>query len=93
MPVENEQPPKAALIATTGAINFGIGLFATGNISGELPLEWILLPARIVTLICIALRADLGGAAYLLFRERPGRQQVIAVVVIITGVVTLTLVS
>jgi drug/metabolite transporter (DMT)-like permease len=143
VPVENEQPLKAALIATTGAIIFGIGLFATGNISGELPLEWILLPARIVTLICIAfpllvLRkfrmtrpaaplillaglAEIFGyaaytsgaaqsvaitavlaslfapisavAAYLLFREQLGRQQVIAVVVIVTGVVTLTLVS
>ena len=47
VPVENEQPLKAALIATTGAVIFGIGLFATGNISGELPLEWILLPAWI----------------------------------------------
>ena len=143
VPVENEQPLKAALIATTGAIIFGIGLFATGKISGELPLEWILLPARIVTLICIAIPllllrkfrmtrpaaplillagvAEIFGyaayttgaaqsvaitavlaslfapisavAAYLLFRERLGRQQVIAVVVIVTGVVTLTLVS
>ena len=143
VPVENEQPLKAALIATTGAIIFGIGLFATGKISGELPLEWILLPARIVTLICIAIPllllrkfrmtrpaaplillagvAEIFGyaayttgaaqsvaitavlaslfapisavAAYLLFRERLGRQQVIAVVIIVTGVVTLTLVS
>ncbi len=143
VPVENEQPLKAALIATTGAIIFGIGLFATGNISGELPLEWILLPARIVTLICIAIPllvlrkfrmtrpaaplillaglAEIFGyaaytsgaaqsvaitavlaslfapisavAAYLLFRERLGRQQVVAVVIIVTGVVTLTLVS
>jgi drug/metabolite transporter (DMT)-like permease len=143
VPVENEQPLKAALIATTGAIIFGIGLFATGNISGELPVEWILLPARIVTLICIAIPllllrkfrmtrpaaplillaglAEIFGyaayttgaaqsvaitavlaslfapiaavAAYLLFRERLGRQQVVAVVVIVTGVVTLTLVS
>jgi drug/metabolite transporter (DMT)-like permease len=143
VPVENEQPLKAALIATTGAVIFGIGLFATGNISGELPLEWILLPARIVTLICIAIPllllrkfrmtrpaaplillaglAEIFGyaayttgaaqsvaitavlaslfapisavAAYLLFRERLGRQQVIAVVIIVTGVVTLTLVS
>ena len=143
VPVENEQPLKAALIATTGAIIFGIGLFATGKISGELPLEWILLPARIVTLICIAIPllllrkfrmtrpaaplillagvAEIFGyaayttgaaqsvaitavlaslfapisavAAYLLFRERLGRQQVVAVVIIVTGVVTLTLVS
>ena len=143
VPVESEQPLKAALIATTGAIIFGIGLFATGNISGELPLEWILLPARIVTLICIAIPllllrkfrmtrpavplillaglAEIFGyaayttgaeksvaitavlaslfapiaavAAYLLFRERLGRQQVVAVVVIVTGVVTLTLVG
>ena len=143
VPVENEQPLKAALIATTGAIIFGIGLFATGKISGELPLEWILLPARIVTLICIAIPllllrkfrmtrpaaplillagvAEIFGyaayttgaaqsvaitavlaslfapisavAAYLLFRERLGRQQVIAVVIIVTGVVTLTLMS
>ncbi|NQW71380.1 MAG: EamA family transporter [Actinobacteria bacterium] len=143
VPIENEQPLKAALIATTGAVIFGIGLFATGNISGELPLEWILLPARIVTLICIAIPllvlrkfrmtrpaaplillagvAEIFGyaayttgaaksvaitavlaslfapisavAAYLLFRERLGRQQVVAVVIIVTGVVTLTLVS
>ncbi len=134
---------KVGVVAPTGALIFGIGLFATGNISGELPLEWILLPARIVTLICIAIPllllrkfrmtrraapliviaglAEIFGyaayttgaeksvaitavlaslfapiaavAAYLLFRERLCRQQVVAVVVIVTGVVTLTLVS
>ena len=47
-----------------------------------------------ITAVLASLFAPIAAvAAYLLFRERLGRQQVVAVVVIVTGVVTLTLVS
>ena len=60
-PVANEKPLKAALIATAGALVFGIGLYGTGQIAGERPVAWILLPARVVTIICIALPLLLMG--------------------------------
>ena len=60
-PVANEKPLQAALIATAGALVFGIGLYGTGQIAGELPVAWILLPARVVTILCIALPLLLMG--------------------------------
>ena len=54
-PVAHEQPLNAALLASVGALVFGIGLYATGQISGDLPIAWILLPARVVTVVCIAI--------------------------------------
>ena len=45
-PSPNERPVRAAVLATIGAFAFGIALYATGNLSDELPIAWLLLPAR-----------------------------------------------
>lgn len=52
-PLPHEQPLKAALIATLGALAFGIGLFAPGHLSADMPISWILLPARLFGVIAL----------------------------------------
>lgn len=52
-PVEHERPVLAAVLATAAAASFGLSLYATGYISGELPSSWVLLPSRLVGAIAI----------------------------------------
>ncbi|HAN70565.1 MAG TPA: hypothetical protein DCQ36_03120 [Actinobacteria bacterium] len=140
-PFPGERPGLAALMATLGAFFFAGGLVAVGMMSGELPLAWVLLPARLVGGLLIALPlavtmrlrvprrtflwvvllavADIvaisiytvGAAenlsvtavlssqmapiaavlAFLLFKERLGRGQVLGLVIMVTGVTLLGL--
>jgi drug/metabolite transporter (DMT)-like permease len=52
-PLAHEQPLKAAIIATLGAFAFAVGLFAPGHLSGDMPISWILLPARLFGVIAL----------------------------------------
>ncbi|MDA3021131.1 MAG: EamA family transporter [Actinomycetota bacterium] len=52
-PIPNERPGRAAILATIGAVAFGIALYATGNLSDELPIAWLLLPARSVGVVAL----------------------------------------
>lgn len=54
-PLEHERPLQAVLLATVAAACFGVSLFATGNLSDELPIAWVLLPARLVGVLIILL--------------------------------------
>ena len=54
-PLENERPVYAVVISSLAAMCIGAGLFATGNLSDELPLSWVLLPARLVGVLVIFL--------------------------------------
>jgi drug/metabolite transporter (DMT)-like permease len=51
----------AAVLAVAAALLFGIGLYATGRASDELPLAWALLPPRVVGVLFIALPLVLLG--------------------------------
>lgn len=55
VPLAHERPAVAALLATAGAACFGISLFAAGNLSDQLPIAWVLLPARLVGVVTILL--------------------------------------
>ena len=142
-PLENERPVYAVVISSLAAMCIGAGLFATGNLSDELPLSWVLLPARLVGVlviflpllltrrlgitrstapmviamgftevlgfVCFAIGAQYqlavmsvfssqfapiaAIAAYVLFKERLGRLQIVGVAVIVVGVTALTLVN
>lgn len=142
-PIAHERPLLAVLLSTAAAASFGVALYATGSLSDELPISWVLLPSRTVGVLAIliplvmlrklsltkataplviamGLTEVLGftsyaiGAqyevaitsvlasqfapiaavlAYILFRERLGRQQVLGVVVIVLGVAVLTAVT
>lgn len=52
-PIPNERPMRAAVLATCGALVFGVALYATGNLSDELPIAWLLLPARTVGVVVL----------------------------------------
>ena len=47
-------PRVTALLAVTAAAVFGASLYATGRVSGEVPIAWILLPARLIGIVVIA---------------------------------------
>lgn len=54
-PLAHERPVYAALLSTGAAACFGLSLFAAGNLSDELPIAWVLLPARLVGVVIIFL--------------------------------------
>ena len=54
-PLEHERPVVAVLLATAGALVFGISLYSAAHLSGDMPISWVLLPARLVGTVAIAL--------------------------------------
>lgn len=52
---------RAALLAFTAAAVFAVGLYAAGHVSAYLPPIWVVLPARIVGALAIALPLALTG--------------------------------
>lgn len=71
VPLEHERPLLAALLATGAAVAFGIGLFTAGSISGDLPISWVLLPARIVGVVALAVPLAIAGRLRLTRRTAP----------------------
>ena len=47
-PLDHERPIMAVALATGAALLFGVSLYAAGRLSGDLPIAWVLLPARLV---------------------------------------------
>jgi len=142
-PLEHERPLAAVALATGAALLFGVSLYAAGRLSGELPIAWVLLPARLVgtlalfvpllllrrlritrgTLplvvamgftevlgfVCYAIGAQYqvgvtsvlasqfapiaAVMAYVLFKERLGRLQIVGVVILVLAVTALAVVS
>lgn len=43
-----EHSGRAALLAITAALAFGTSLYATGRVSEDLPVIWVLLPTRVI---------------------------------------------
>ncbi len=130
----------AVALAIGAALFFGLGLFAMGRLSEDVPIAWIIFPSRTIAVVLvtiplaiagrlrmtreaaplvvasgllevaglvaftlgarhgIAVAAVLGSqfaaiaavAAFVLFRERLARVQIVGVVVIATGVAVLT---
>lgn len=52
-PLEHERPVLAVVLASGGAVVFGIALYAAGHLSGEVPISWVLLPARLVGTVAL----------------------------------------
>lgn len=52
-PLDHERPVVAVILATCAALVFGISLYAAGSLSGELPISWVLLPARVVGVVAL----------------------------------------
>jgi drug/metabolite transporter (DMT)-like permease len=51
----------AVLLSFGAAMRFGVGLYAAGRLSTELPLSWVLLPPRVVGVVVVALPLLLVG--------------------------------
>ncbi len=60
-PFPGERPVFAAVLATFGACLFAMGLIAVGFLSGEIPLAWVLLPARLIGVLFFTLPLVLAG--------------------------------
>jgi drug/metabolite transporter (DMT)-like permease len=54
-PVVNRTDPRAIVFALAGAAMFGVNLYATGWLGSEVPLGWVVLPARVVGVLILAL--------------------------------------
>lgn len=54
-PLDHERPVLAVGLSTLGAACFGLSLFAAGNLSDELPISWVLLPARLTGVLIIVI--------------------------------------
>lgn len=70
-PVANERPLFAAGVATAAAFSFGLSLYATGSISDELPIAWVLLPARLIGLIALVVPLVIMGRLLITRRSAP----------------------
>lgn len=53
-PLVHERPVLAVALSASAALVFGVSLYAAGHLSGELPISWVLLPARLVGVIALA---------------------------------------
>jgi len=70
-PLDHERPVLAVALSTIGAFAFGFSLFATGTISDELPIAWVLMPARIVGLVALAIPLIVIGQLKITRRAAP----------------------
>lgn len=52
-PLDHERPVVAVILATCAALVFGVSLYAAGSLSGDLPIAWVLLPARVVGVVAL----------------------------------------
>lgn len=62
---------RSATLALLGALCFGASLYATGKVSGSLPVVWALLPARVIGVVTVAVPLALSGALRLTRRAVP----------------------
>jgi drug/metabolite transporter (DMT)-like permease len=54
-PIEHERPHLAVVLALVCAASFGLSLYATGHLSGELPLGLVMLPPRLTGVVLLAI--------------------------------------
>ena len=51
----------AVVLSIGAAASFGVGLYAAGRVSGDVPLAWVVLPARLVGVLVVAIPLSLRG--------------------------------
>ena len=70
-PVPDERPLRAAGLAVVGALCFGIGLTASGHLIQILPIAWLLLPARVIGVLVLAIPLLVLGRLVITRRSAP----------------------
>jgi drug/metabolite transporter (DMT)-like permease len=61
----------AVLFATGAALSFGLGLYATGHVSTDVPLAWAVLPPRVVGVVAVAIPLVIASRLRLTRRAAP----------------------
>jgi drug/metabolite transporter (DMT)-like permease len=61
----------AVVLATGGAVVFGLSLYAAASLSGDLPIAWVLLPARLVGVIALTIPLALARRLIITRRTAP----------------------
>jgi drug/metabolite transporter (DMT)-like permease len=62
---------RAATLAMTAALTFGVSLYATGRAGSELPAQWVVLSARLIGTVALVLPLALAGRLRLTRRVLP----------------------
>ncbi len=62
---------RPVLLAGAAAVAFGASLYATGHASADLPIPWVLLPARLIGVLVIAVPLAARGRLLLTRRAVP----------------------
>lgn len=70
-PLPHERPVLTVVLSSAGALAFGLSLYATGTISDDLPIAWVLLPARVVGVVALAIPLLILGRLLLTRRALP----------------------
>ena len=65
------QVRRVALYAGAAAVRFGASLYATGRVGSELPLAWVVLPARLLGTLLVAMPLAVSGRLRLTRRAAP----------------------
>ncbi|MGZ4170825.1 MAG: EamA family transporter [Solirubrobacteraceae bacterium] len=63
--------PTAVLLAGLAAVSFGVSLYATGRAGAALPASWVVLSARLIGTVALALPLALAGRLRLTSRAAP----------------------
>jgi drug/metabolite transporter (DMT)-like permease len=68
---EAARHPAAVALALLAAVSFGASLYATGRAGAELPASWVVLAARLIGAVALALPLALSGRLRLPRRAAP----------------------
>lgn len=68
---EERHGRRGALLAVAAAVAFGVGLYATGRAGADLPVAWVVLPARVIGVIVVTLPLALTSRLRLTRRALP----------------------
>jgi drug/metabolite transporter (DMT)-like permease len=63
--------PTAVILALTSTVAFGVSLYATGRAGAVLPASWVVLSARLIGAVALALPLALAGRLRLTSRAAP----------------------
>jgi drug/metabolite transporter (DMT)-like permease len=68
---EAARHPTVVLLAIISTLSFGISLYATGRAGAALPASWVVLSARLIGVVALALPLALAGRLRLTARAAP----------------------
>jgi drug/metabolite transporter (DMT)-like permease len=67
----DEQTGRAVLLAIGAAFSFGVGLYAAGHVSGDVATAWVVLPARVIGVVVLAIPLSITGRLRITRRSVP----------------------